>query len=195
MNIIRSILSDTQLRELISQGKLIESPIKEEQYQPNSIDLTLSNQFCYLEANDYNEEDGDYIDIGKPIEYELFHFSKQYGGIEYEVIDPGEFLLMSTNEILNIPNGYVGFICGRSSIARIGLQTEQAGFIDAGFRGTLTLEVYNQTKFPIKLYKDMRICQVYFMPCALSEKTYQDKNNKYQDQIEATGSKIYLDFK
>ena len=111
------------------------------------------------------------------------------------LLQPGEFVLMASNEILNIPNGVLTFVQGRSSIARIGVQTEQAGLIDAGFNGTITFEVFNETPYPIPLFEGMRVCQLYFFKAQHSMKPYgaKGKGSKYQLQIEATGSRIHQD--
>jgi len=88
----------------------------------------------------------------------------------------------------------IAFVQGRSSIARLAVQTEQAGLIDAGFRGTITFEVFNQSDYPIILYPGMRIAQVYFFKAQYADKLYgSEKGSKYNGQIEATGSKVYLD--
>lgn len=112
-----------------------------------------------------------------------------------KIVQPGEFILMASNEILNIPNGILTFVQGRSSIARLGQQTEQAGLIDAGFRGTITFEVFNETKYPLIFFQGMRVCQLYFFKAQRSVRPYgsDGKGSKYQMQIEATGSRIHQD--
>jgi len=111
------------------------------------------------------------------------------------IIEPGKFVLLASKEILNIPNGILSFVQGRSSIARVGIQTEQAGLIDSGFRGTITFEVFNETEYPIALYTGMRVAQVYFFKAQYANQVYGAKNkgSKYYSQIEATGSKINMD--
>jgi len=49
---------------------------------------------------------------------------------------------------------------GKSTLARMGVLTHSAGFVDPGFEGTLTLEISNQADIPVILYPDMYICQV-----------------------------------
>lgn len=57
-------------------------------------------------------------------------------GIE---IQPGEFMLATTMEYIRIPNDCAAFVHGRSSIGRLGLTVQNAGFIDPGFHGEITL--------------------------------------------------------
>lgn len=182
-NFNRSVLSDISIKKYNERGLLIENKINDVCLQPNSVDVTLSNSVSRLA---YNE--GDIIDTKKEISYNKEIFQDSF------ILQPKEFVLMATNEVFNIPNGILAFICGRSSIARLGIQIEQAGLIDSGFRGNITLELENQTNNPIVLYKNMRIAQVYFFKAEYAEKIYGvEKASKYNGQSGATGSKIHLD--
>lgn len=204
-DLFRPVLSDKTILKYNKKGLLIEGQLNESQIQPNSIDLTLGFTYKRILPNQekMNTDDlhiGDktiekFLDPKKKIEYDegLFHLDIDTRE-EYYKIMPGEFVLMASNEILNIPNGILSFVQGRSSIARIGIQTEQAGLIDAGFRGTITFEVYNQTNYPIILYRGMRIAQVYFFKAQYANRLYGlEKGSKYSGQIDATGSMIYMD--
>jgi dCTP deaminase len=100
-------------------------------------------------------------------------------------------MLATTTEILNLPKDITAFVEGRSSIGRLGLFSENAGWVDANFRGQITLELFNATNKPIKLYPGMRICQLVFAKTnEVPETVY---NGKYQDQTGATGSQISRD--
>jgi len=78
------------------------------------------------------------------------------------ILQPRAFALASTREYFNLPQDIVGFVQGKSSIGRNGLQIENAGLIDAGFDGSITLELYNMAPWPIKLRAGMPICQIHF---------------------------------
>ena len=203
------ILSDRTIMKYNAKGHLIEQEIQPQQLQPNSVDLTLGNSWKTIlpNAKVYHRH---VIDPRTPIKFDEGHFEHgrlrdaagpQYADIPpvYEererfILYPYRFVLMASNEILNIPNGIVGIVCGRSSIARLGIQTEQAGFIDAGFRGTITFEVHNQGVYPIILYPGMRVAQVYFLKAQKALKAYgAAKGSKYNEQILATASRIHLD--
>lgn len=205
------VLSDRTIIEYNSKGLLIEGILDKEQIQPNSVDLTLRPTFKKISYN-VKPENGNkkYIDISKEIEYKAGTFDPIDTNrpinrvmIEHDptlgqyILKPGEFVLMASNEVINIPNGIIGFVQGRSSIARLGIQTEQAGLIDAGFRGTITFEVFNQTKYPIILRGGMRIAQVYFFKAQKAKNIYgsTSKNSKYFGQIDPTGSMINEDFR
>lgn len=204
-NRTRMVLNDETILRMNKRGLLIEGKINPEQIQPNSIDLTLANTWkrpitnAHLEYPTDPEYDAPIIDPRKEPRYEIGEFKPIIlDGKETPpavILRPAEFLLMASREVLNIPNGILSFVQGRSSIARIGVQTEQAGLIDAGFHGTITFEVYNETDYNLILYEGMRIAQLYFFKAMYALKPYgsKGKGSKYQEQIEATGSRIHLD--
>ena len=199
-DLFRPVLSDKSIMKYNQKGLLIEQPIEPVQLQPNSVDLTLGGSWKLIKSN--TEFHGSKaIDPRNEIIYKegSFHKGKPnttFANTKYFVLQPNEFALLASKEVLNIPNGIISFVQGRSSVARLAIQTEQAGLIDAGFRGTITFEVYNQSKYPIILFEGMRVAQVYFFKAQYAKKAYGGNliSGKYMDQEEATGSKINRDF-
>jgi len=167
------ILSDKTILDYIKSSKIIVEPFDESSLQCSSLDLRLSNSIAFYEELDI-------IDIKSPIQAKTVTFE------EYFIINPGEFLLASTMEYIK------PFVEGRSSLGRLGLFIENAGWVDAGFEGQITLELYNANKYPIKLYKGMRICQLVF--AKLDEIPSKVYRGKYLCQKGATPSKIFMDF-
>jgi dCTP deaminase len=92
-----------------------------------------------------------------------------------------------------IPDDVVCRIEGKSSIGRLGLIVHAtAGFVDPGFRGSLTLEITNLTRVPIQLYSGLSIAQLSFMALdAPAERPYgsPELGSHYQDQVAATESR------
>jgi deoxycytidine triphosphate deaminase len=80
-----------------------------------------------------------------------------------------------------------------SSLGRLGLIVHAtAGFIDPGWKGTLTLELNNLTRVPIKLYAGLPIAQLSFMGLdAPAERPYGSAalGSHYQGQVAATESR------
>jgi deoxycytidine triphosphate deaminase len=80
-----------------------------------------------------------------------------------------------------------------SSLGRLGLIVHAtAGFIDPGWKGTLTLELNNLTRVPIKLYPGLLIAQLSFMGLDRpAEKPYgsPELRSHYQGQVAATESR------
>ena len=109
------------------------------------------------------------------------------------VIHPGEFVLGVTREYVELPDDIVARIEGKSSLGRLGLIVHAtAGFVDPGFKGTLTLEITNLTRVPIKLYPGLLIAQLSFMALdAPAERPYGSAalGSHYQGQLAATESR------
>lgn len=163
------ILSDETILKLIRDEKLIEVPEDVDTFtkiQPASYDLRLGNEFIF--------PDSDPIVTNKPI-----------------VIPSHTFVLATTLEKVNIPNYICGFVEGRSSVGRTGLFIHNAGLIDPGFSGQITLELFNAFNDDISITPGMRICQIVFH--MLDKPCTDSYNGKYQNQIGTTPTKIYLD--
>lgn len=70
----------------------------------------------------------------------------------YFVLPPHELWLGETAERFDIPPDLAAKVEGRSSWGRLGLMTHiTAGFVDPGFTGTITLELYNVGRHPLRL--------------------------------------------
>jgi deoxycytidine triphosphate deaminase len=80
-----------------------------------------------------------------------------------------------------------------SSLGRLGLIVHAtAGFCDPGWKGTLTLELNNLTRIPIKLYPGLLIAQLSFMALDRpAERPYgsTELGSHYQGQVAATESR------
>ena len=67
-----------------------------------------------------------------------------------------------------------------------------AGFVDPGWKGTLTLEITNLTRIPIKLWANLPIAQLSFMTLdRAAERPYghPELGSHYHGQLEATESR------
>ncbi len=174
------ILSDLSVKELINKGELSVSPFEEENLQCSSIDLRLGDEIALYKNQSC-------IDIREAsIEVEKVKIGEE--GFE---IKPRQFLLATTLEYIKLPRYLTAFVEGRSSLGRLGLFIENAGWVDAGFEGQITLELFNANHCSIRLYKGLRICQLVFARLDRNpEKVY---SGKYKGQRGATASKIYMD--
>lgn len=102
---------------------------------------------------------------------------------------PGMFCLGSLKETFNMPNNIVGFLVGKSTNAREGLQIEAAGLIDPGFYGDITLELKNLHHDDVlKLTIGEPIGQVYFLQTDEPVEIPYGPGNHYQDQLGVTRS-------
>ena len=80
------------------------------------------------------------------------------------VIRPGEFFLAHTMEKCNFTDDIAALFRIKSSMGRIGLEHMDAGWVDPGFNGSLTLEFKNMTQFhEIRIRPGDAIGQLVFM--------------------------------
>ncbi|MGC8941499.1 MAG: dCTP deaminase [Sulfurihydrogenibium sp.] len=177
------ILNDKTIKKYISEGLLIIDPLDEIQIQPSSVDLRLGYDFLVY------PDDIEVLDVKDP--YFSNRLIRQEASLDGFIIKPKQFVLATTIEYIKLPDFITAFVEGRSSLGRLGLFIENAGWVDAGFEGTITLEFYNANSVPIKIYPEMRICQLVF--AEMKEKAEKPYRGKYQGQRGTTGSKIFLD--
>ena len=201
------ILNDKKIKEYIKSKKIIVDPFDEEMIGPASLDIRLGYKFRvfktidkeFIDIKDYNDDVYTRIDtenytihVGKYSD--LYILKKDNIPI---IIHPGEFILASVYEYIELPNDIVGQIHGRSSIGRLGLIIHtSAGYIDPGYRGYLTLEIINVNKIPVKLYPKTKVAQIVFFETESVEVPYSErKSSKYVGEEGATQSLISKDFK
>ena len=173
------ILSDATLKSMIASGELGISPLCANSIQPASVDCRLGGDYLVIEDRQMQV-----IDLDREIVY------RQITSDEI-TIPPHSFLLATTMEYVRLPNNLTAFVEGRSSIGRIGLFIQNAGWVDPGFEGQITLELYNANSLPIRLQSGRRICQLVF--CSMDQAASEPYRGKYQGQRLATGSQVYRD--
>lgn len=95
---------------------------------------------------------------------------------------PGSFALGVSLEYMNVPDNVIVTCMQKSSVARMGCIAFVTP-LEPGWRGFITLELYNATEMPMRIYAGMGIMQLLFTEadeqCAIS---YADRSGKYMDQ-------------
>lgn len=181
------MLSDWDIRDFAlnySYCRPLVSPFNEDNLQPASYDVHLSPYL--VDPFDSHRRGLIYLDDAVP----------------YFVLPPNELWLGETSEWFNIPSDIAAKVEGRSSWGRLGLMTHiTAGFVDPGFKGTITLELYNVGKHPLRLpvtrhRRDSATANVepiaqvgFFDLVTASEKPY-DVRGHYVNQEGPTTSKL-----
>lgn len=173
------ILSDRTITKMLQEGQLVIEPITAEQIQPASVDIRLGNTFSVVD---------DSATGILTLEHEIFY--KTITADSY-LIMPGQFVLATTVEYFELPNDLTAFVEGRSSLGRMGLFIQNAGWVDPGFKGEITLELFNANKCAIALQAGRRIGQLVF--AQMDDVAMHPYQGKYQGQRGATGSRVFLD--
>ena len=181
-----SVLSDGTIRRLVAEGRVRIDPFDDTMVQPASVDLRLGPSFRVFHNHRITA-----IDLADPPRNLTEHVEVDED--ESFVIHPGEFVLGRTQEHVELPDDVVARIEGKSSLGRLGLIVHAtAGFVDPGFKGTLTLEITNLTRVPIILWPGKPIAQLSFMALDQpAERPYghPDLGSHYHGQVEATESR------
>jgi len=172
------ILPDRKIKELLASGELRIDSLDPRQIGPASVDLRLGRSFLTPRATQ-----GMYS-MSEPIEYERVEG-------ESFVVPAHGFVLATTLEVIALPDYLTAFVEGRSSIGRLGLFIQNAGWVDPGFEGAITLELFNANSAPMKIEAGRRICQLVI--AAADGPVENPYRGKYQGQRETTGSRAYLD--
>ena len=183
------ILSDKTIKEAIAAGRIEIEPYDEACVQPSSVDLHVDAEFRVF----HNARHA-YIDVRREMDdlTELVRIDDD----EPFILHPGEFVLGSTAERVKIPTDLVARLEGKSSLGRLGLLIHStAGYVDPGWDGYLTLELYNVANLPITIYRGMRIGQIsFFQLTTAAEVPYGSAGSKYQGQRGPTASRFFEEF-
>ena len=173
------ILSDKTISEMLEEGTLSIEPLQKEQIQPASVDIRLGNTFGIVE-----DSANGIITMHSEIKYKMIKADRY-------LLLPGQFVLATTMEYVSLPDDLTAFVEGRSSLGRMGLFIQNAGWVDPGFKGEITLELFNANRCAIELQAGRRVGQLVFakMNCPANN----PYNGKYQGQKGATGSRIFAD--
>ncbi len=164
-----------------------------------SVDLTLGNSFRVFQGHP-----APYLDLSGPKEA-LNKTIESVMGDEIILPDgepffihPGELVLGVTKESITLPEHLVGWLDGRSSLARLGLMVHvTAHRIDPGWSGGIVLEFLNGGKLPLAVRPGMTIGAINFETMSgPADRPYNKRDNaKYRDQSSAVGSRISNDEK
>lgn len=168
------ILSDFELKHMISSKRLMVEPLSDDTVQQNGVDLKISNEIAMgisrsnAECMDstLNEDIRKFYEIIKSIDG---HF----------ILSPLHHYLLSTQEYLELPNDLMGFCGLRSTFARLGF-VNPLTIIDAGFKGTLTIEAFYGGSIQIKIPVGCRFLHVVF--AKLSTQVDSPYRGYYQNQ-------------
>ena len=173
------ILSDKIILKMLEEKTLVIEPVRPEQIQPASVDIRLGTTFSVVD-----DTPSSVITLENEIKYKTIT-------TDTFLIMPGQFVLATTMEYFELPDNLTAFVEGRSSLGRMGLFIQNAGWVDPGFKGEITLELYNANRCAIELKAGRRVGQLVF--AKMDDHALNPYNGKYQGQTGATGSRVFKD--
>jgi dCTP deaminase len=157
------ILSDMEIIDKVGRGEIGCDPHpNQEQIQPASLDVRMGEEL-------YHCEEGKTETAGQ------------------HPLKPGKRYLGHTKETVELPDNIAAQLTGRSTIGRLGVIVHKtAGWIDPGFKGSVTLELLNMGESPVTLSVGDRVAQPVFFKLGTPSSGY---DGKYQGQQGATRSR------
>lgn len=191
-------LCDKDIIKHINQGLIILEPMPDvEQISGLTVDVTLGNKFRV-----FQDHAAPYIDLSGP-KSEVQEALDRVMSDEIEItpgeaffLHPGELALAVTRESVQLPSNIVGWLDGRSSLARLGLMVHvTAHRIDPGWSGNIVLEFFNSGKLPLALRAGMKIGALSFEVLSdHCDRPYNARQDaKYRNQDSAVASRISKD--
>lgn len=160
-----SFWSSEKLKDVLSQGKLIEPYDKEKDKDAikyGAYELSLGSE-AYLTSYEDNRK-------------------KVLSDGEQLVIPPGQFGLLLTEEKITIPNDAIGFISIKAGIKFRGLINVSGFHVDPGFSGKLKFSVYNAGSRDIVLQRKRRVFLLWLSDLDQPTKPYAGEH-AYQSEI------------
>jgi dCTP deaminase len=184
------ILNDREITRLAEAGMI--APFAEGVARPGVIsygvtsfgyDMRVADEFVRFNGNNSNVD---------PKNTSWYFMALDFAdgdeaepGVEFYMINAGEFVLCHSVETFDIPEDVVGIVVGKSTYARCGLIVNCTP-MEPGWTGQLTIELHNASRHAIKVYANEGIAQVMFFRGERPAITYADKRGKYQGQSGVT---------
>ena len=191
-------LCDTDIEKYLDDGIIaIEPRPDNSKINGATIDLRLGNSFRV-----FREYSAPYIDVSGPREEVAAQLERVMsdeiiiGDDEPFFLHPGALALATTMESVKLPANIIGWLDGRSSLARLGLMVHvTAHRIDPGWEGKIVLEFYNSGKLPLALRPNMIIGALSFeVLSGAAARPYNARQDaKYKNQQSAVASRINQD--
>ncbi|AHG73054.1 Deoxycytidine triphosphate deaminase [Mannheimia sp. USDA-ARS-USMARC-1261] len=191
-------LCDTDIKRYLDEGIISIKPRpSDDKISGATADVRLGNSFRV-----FREHNTPYIDLSGPREEVTAQLNKVMsdeiiiGDDEAFFLHPGDLALATTLESVSLPANIVGWLDGRSSLARLGLMVHvTAHRIDPGWEGKIVLEFFNAGKLPLALRPNMAIGALSFeILSGDAAKPYNAREDaKYKNQQSAISSRINQD--
>ncbi len=189
-----SLLTKTELLARISSEKsnriFIDPLISDDQVGAVSVDLRLGCDFLVSVLNHkpsvslHHESTHSHPDT-------FFQSARRDLGDVF-LIHPSQTVLATSLEYIGLPNDVYADVISRSSYHRLGVSI--TSMFQPGFRGCISLELFNHSNVPVELIVGSRIVQARFFQNENPEEYMQaGQRRKYIGNVRPTVSRAQLD--
>lgn len=179
-----SVLCDREISKYIQAGMIdftrseTDWPTVAGQINPNTLDLTLGSFIQWPKETQIP------LVFGRPYNAADYWELQEVNPDEGVLLAPGDLFLGCSREYFRMPNDVCGQVYTKSSLGRVFINHMMAGVIDAGFEGTITLELRNEGKHNVVIPYGARVVQIQFS--YLNENPdldYSQRVSRYMGQI------------
>lgn len=190
------ILTDKDIRRLcigdkknkFTNGMIV--PFNEEALQSESYDLAIGNRIAIL------RKELRCIDATLQSDLDSMYDERELSLAGY-VLSPKEYVIVSINEIVRMPENVTAHIRPRTRFTRMGLIVSDQ-HCNSTYEGNLKIGLFNATDFAIKIFPGVKIAQIVFEELKekpSDEKLYRNKKDAaYQNENSFIGAKVDKDF-
>jgi dCTP deaminase len=190
------LLVDYEIGKAICNNKIRVIPVINfnKQLGSTSFDIRLGTSFEIFFQNQHG-----IIDFTEKAQIDELRKNSRRVNLDFMepiLLSPGQFILGHSMEYIKLDETIAADLEGRSSFARLGIEIHMtAGFVDPGFEGVLTFEIFNTGPNPIKLYPGYRIGQLRFQVVNKPHKSYgKSQSSKYKGLLEHNISLQSMDY-
>ncbi len=161
------VITDVNLQEIVEQYSIV----PKSSIDQFSLTLHLSRiiklyNFRQSQTITYGDKIGEEDILTKEI-------SNEY------ILKSGHAILACSNEDVNIPPGYIGFLQTKGSLARLFVTVHCCdGQIEPGFSGHITFEICNMGPLNVRLLPNVPIAQLFIFKCSSDKELYNGQYNK-----------------
>ncbi len=179
-----SVICDRGIQKLVDNG-LIDFNLSETDYNTvvkqinsNTMDLTLGKYIRWPVSN------MEPITLGGSYEADKYWDLQTVIPEKGVMLMPGDIFLGCSREFFCMPSDICGQVFTKSSVGRLFINHMMAGVIDAGFHGTITLELKNEGKHNIIIPYGARVVQIQLSRLEEKpERDYSARSSRYNGQI------------
>lgn len=175
------ILGNTRIKGLLSNGLTPNSADALKDVNPASLDIRLGRNALLMvkDSLEYGVTDG----VGN--KFTSLTLNKR------TFLEPGAFMLIETMRYFRFPDHIGGLIRAKSSRGREGYELMDAGWVDPGYEGRLTLELVNHSNSLLPVFPGLAMAQIIFFDVDGCTEPY---SGKYKGDVMVNYSQDMLEF-
>lgn len=163
------VVTEINLKELVEQYNIVPNSSIDQ----FSITLHLGTT---IKQYDYHQER--VVTYGERIssqDVSTIEIANEY------ILKHGQAILACSNEAVNMPQGYIGFLQTKGSLARLFVTAHCCdGQIEPGFSGRITFEICNMGNLNVRLLPNAPVAQLFIFKCSSNRESYNGQYNKSQ---------------